>query len=284
MKNLTGLRITAYLAFFLFLTVVFIILNFPMDMVADKVNGELSALSKGAAHVESVRFSLPMSLTLSDLTVDVNGQKLDVGEARVTPHLQSLVGSSRGADVVVSGPWGDLPLSLVIRNGGWDLSGGSDNIVLSLLPGADGLAVDIQGSLSAGTDLSYVSEGAGSLSGKVSLVLGDAVVSGGVMEMFGIKPVNLKNVQTFLTIEKNLLTLGETRIEGDVMGDGRGTVRLVPNDPGSSRLDLTINLRPSLEARERLAPLFNLLGGGGKPGSSVALRIRGTVDQPQVSM
>jgi len=284
LKSRSGLRITLYVLFFLFLTAIFVFANFPMDMVTNRANKELSTLSGGAARVKSARFSLPASLVISELTVDPGGGDLNIGDARVTPHLRSLLGSSRGADVVITGPWGKLPISFVTQSGGWDLSGDSNKIELSLLPGADGLPVDIEGSLSITTDLNYVPEGNGSLSGKINLGLNSAVVSGQAMEMFGVKPVNLKNVQVFMTIEKNLLTFGETKIEGDVMGEGRGTIRLDPTDPGNSRLDLTLNLRPSLDARERLAPLFTLLGAGRKPDSSVTVRIRGTIDQPQVSM
>lgn len=284
MKSRSGLRITLYVLFFLFLTAIFVFANFPMDVVTNRVNKELSTLSGGAARVKSARFSLPASLVISDLTVDPGGGELNIGDARVTPHLRTLLGSSRGADVVIAGSWGKLPISFVTGSGGWDLSAVTENIKLSLLPGVEGLPVDIEGVLSVKTDLNYVEEGGGSLSGKIDLEINSAVVSGRTMEMFGVKPVNLKIVRAYLTVEKNLLTFGETRIEGDIMGDGRGTVRLVPADPGSSRLDLTLNLRPSLEARERLVPLFTLLGEGRKPDSSVTVRIRGTIDQPQVSM
>jgi len=255
-----------------------------MDRVTERINERLEAASRGAATVESVHYSLPLSLVLSDLTINLNGKRLDIGDARVTPHLLSLVGSSKGADVVFAGPWGKLPVSFGTDGGGWSLEGGNDKIELSLLPGVDGLPVDIVGDLSVSGDLNFVSEGQGSLSGKINIRLNEAVISGQTMEMFGVKPVNLNNIQTFMSVEKNLLTLGETRIEGDIMGEGRGTIRLVPSDIGKSRLDLTLNLRPSLEAREQLAPLFSLVGARKKPDSSLTVRIRGTIDQPQLNM
>jgi len=284
LKDRSGLRNTVYIIFFLLMTAVFFFVNFPAEIVTERINERLGAVSRGAAAVESAHLSLPLSLVLSDLTVNVNGKRLNVGDARVTPHLASLVGSSRGANVVFAGPWGKLPVSFGTDGGGWSLEGGNDEIELSLLPGVDVLPVDIAGKLSISTDLSYVSEGGGSLSGKINIRLNRVVISGQTMEMFGVKPVNLNNIQTFLSVDKNLLTLGETKIEGDIMGEGRGTIRLVPADVGNSRLDLTLNLRPSLEAREQLAPLFSLVGAGRKPDSSVTVRIRGTVDQPQYSM
>jgi type II secretion system protein N len=282
LKDRSGLRIAVYLVFFLLLTAVLVFVNFPMDRVTEGINGRLETASGGAATVESAHFSLPLSLVLSNLSVKLNGKRLNVGDARVTPHLLSLVGSSRGADVVFAGPWGKLPVSFGTDNGGWSLEGGNDEIDLSLFPGVDGLPVDIVGNLSVGGDLNFVSEG--SLSGKINIRLNEAVISGQTMEMFGVKPVNLNNIQTFMSVEKNLLTLGETKIEGDIMGEGRGTIRLIPSDIGKSRLDLTLNLRPSLEAREQLAPLFSLAGARKKPDSSLTVRIRGTIDQPQFSI
>jgi type II secretion system protein N len=270
LKDRSGLRIAVYLVFFLLLTAVLVFVNFPMDRVTEGINGRLETASGGAATVESAHFSLPLSLVLSNLSVKLNGKRLNVGDARVTPHLLSLVGSSRGADVVFAGPWGKLPVSFGTDNGGWSLEGGNDEIDLSLFPGVDGLPVDIVGNLS--------------LSGKINIRLNEAVISGQTMEMFGVKPVNLNNIQTFMSVEKNLLTLGETKIEGDIMGEGRGTIRLIPSDIGKSRLDLTLNLRPSLEAREQLAPLFSLAGARKKPDSSLTVRIRGTIDQPQFSI
>ena len=284
MKSRNGIRFALYAAFFLLLTAVFVVFNFPMEKVTDRVNQELSAVSGGTAQVKSARFSLPLSIRLSDLTVVVNGSSLEIGDAFVTPHLRSLLGSSRGADVMFVGPWGKFPVSFSAQGDGWELSGVSDELEVSQFPGTDSLPVDINGRLSISTDLNYSPEGRGSLSGKINLGLNSAVISGRTMEMFGVKPVNLNRIQAFLNIEKNLLTFGETKMEGDVMGDGRGTIRIVPADPGSSRLDLTLNLRPSLDARERLAPLFTLLGGRKKPDGSVNVRIRGTVNQPQVSM
>jgi type II secretion system protein N len=208
LKDRSGLRIAVYLVFFLLLTAVLVFVNFPMDRVTEGINGRLETASGGAATVESAHFSLPLSLVLSNLSVKLNGKRLNVGDARVTPHLLSLVGSSRGADVVFAGPWGKLPVSFGTDNGGWSLEGGNDEIDLSLFPGVDGLPVDIVGNLSVGGDLNFVSEGQGSLSGKINIRLNEAVISGQTMEMFGVKPVNLNNIQTFMSRRSREISWG----------------------------------------------------------------------------
>ncbi|TNF46940.1 type II secretion system protein GspN, partial [bacterium] len=175
MKGRSGLRTAIYLLFFLLVTVVLILVNFPMEKVTDRINEELGTASGNKTSVKSAHFSLPLSLVLTDVTLSVNGEQLNVGDARVTPHLLSLLDSSRGANVAFVGPWGKLPMSVVTDGGGWSLEGGSDKIQISLLPGFEDLPVDIAGDLSINGDLNYLPEGQGSLSGRINLRLKEAV-------------------------------------------------------------------------------------------------------------
>ena len=82
----------------------------------------------------------------------------------------------------------------------------------------------------------------------------------------------------------NVLTMGENTLKGDVEASAKGTVSIDPDDPGASRLDLSVRITPGPRNRERLMPVFSLLGARPGKDGSVSIGIRGTLGQPSFTM
>ena len=73
-------------------------------------------------------------------------------------------------------------------------------------------------------------------------------------------------------------------MEGDLAGTARGDIRITPANFEASRLNLTVELRPGPEHRERLAPLFSLMGARPRADGSFSFKVRGTVGEPSITM
>jgi hypothetical protein len=113
---------------------------------------------------------------------------------------------------------------------------------------------------------------------------GPIEIAGDLLEALNFAPLRISRTAVVATIKDNVLTLGENSIEGDLAVNARGTVKISVDDYEASRLDLIVELKPSLESRGRLLPVFNLMGAKSKPNGSVGMRVRGTVGRPSITM
>jgi type II secretion system protein N len=277
------LRLAGYILFFLCLTLVFSFLNYPRENLTGSVNGWLSEVSDQSLSVRNVSFRIPLSLKLGDIAVDMGKNRIVLGDAVVTPLLLPLLTGKKAFDVRLDGPWASSRFEFRTREDGWKLDVDFIKAELDTLPLSEGLPFELVGGAEAVLEIDIQDssdirlEGQGQFSGK------DIQASGGVLEVVGLSPLRFPSLNVFFTIKDNMLTLNENSVTGDITASARGTVRLVPSRPGSSQLDLTLDIKPGPAVSERLSPLFSVMGARQGPNGSVYLRIKGTINRPRIS-
>lgn len=286
MNRQAVLHSIVYVALFIFFTSLFLLVNYPSERLTDQVNGWIQAASKGTLSVGSARIKLPLSLEVGEITLDAGqGRSVDMGGAVVGPRLLGFISGKRGADVRLENPWLTSSLTLVSSGKGWDLDVRTMEIDLSELPG-DLMTFPLRLEGKIGVSLNLLSEdpSRGISSGKVRITSGPIEMSGGLLETLGFDPLRISRVLAVATVKDNVLTLGENALEGDLTATARGVVRIVSGNYMASRLDLTVELKPGPGSRERLLPVFTLMGARPRADGSVNLRIRGTVGKPSIIM
>ncbi|GBE14289.1 hypothetical protein BMS3Abin14_00330 [bacterium BMS3Abin14] len=284
MRRFGAVRYAAYALLFLSMTVIFLISTFPGDRMAEMLNGRMKDVTDGALSVDSAEYVFPMSMRVTGLSARLGGADVGLGNATVSMGPRSLVGKDRRAGIVLNGPWGELPVTLEMTGRTWNVRGRGEGIELSRIPGGQDLPVKLSGRLSLDVDLEVNSEGPGKISGKGNARVEAASISGGALDILGAGALKVTSGVVFWTIEDNLLTLGEVAIQGDVIGNARGTALLYPSNLENSRINMTFTLRPSAASRKRLAPLFLLAGAGAKADGSITVKVRGTFRRPKLSL
>jgi type II secretion system protein N len=279
-----AVRPTVYLLLFALFTAIFLVVNFPQDQVAAYVNQWMKENAGNVLTAQAASAQFPLSIRLRDIELASGGRKYPVGDLSLSPTLASLVRERKSFSALLEGDWGTLPIDMAFDRERWEVGFNGDGIELSMLPAAPDLPIDLEGELSIDTRIKGTGGGKPVFSGEGSIHLVDAVVGGDALELFGVDEIKLTKVRLFWSAEDNLVTLQETGIEGDIMGDIGGTILVLPGNPGNSRVNLTLNLRPSLEAQDRIGPLMSLLGS--KTGSSGGVRVTidGTLGEPKFAL
>ena len=278
-------RYLLYALVFLLLTGAFLILHFPEDRLAWMVNSSLQRTTGGLISVDSAGLTPTMALVLDGVSVAGDDGKVAVGSARIRINPLSNLGATRRIRFSLYGPWGQFPGSFRRSGGGWRLQGAGSGIRLSEFGPVASLPVRLDGELGLDLDLDVRrgADGRETASGEGELIIKDARVSGGIVDLLGEEGVSFVQVRSFLKVEDNLVTLGESRFTGDLLGDVKGTVQLVPENLQLSRMDLTVAVRPSVAERDRLGSLLTMLGGRQRADGSVVITLRGTFLNPVVN-
>jgi len=284
MNRKAALRYIIYLAILLIFTIFFIVLNFPAKKTTQLVNQTLAEISDSKVTAGKAEFILPFSLKVEDLSVQGSKGPLDLGEAIVTPSLLALITGGKKADVRLQGPWIMSRFSIASQGDGGVFVLRSMEIDLSRLPETDSLPFELSGNVEATADLQTEDWTKGIFGGEARSTSGGIVADGGLLETFGLAPLAFSRFSAFATIENNVMTLGETFLEGDISATARGTVQIIPADYTVSRLDVTVELKVAPKYRERLKPVFGLMGARPRADGTVNFRIRGTIGRPAIKM
>jgi type II secretion system protein N len=286
MNRKVVLHSIAYFAIFVIFTILFVVFNYPAQRLADQINRRIGTISKGALTVGSARIKPPLSLEMGEISLDVGqGRWLDMGEAVVGVRLLPLLSGKKGADIRLVNPWLDSSSTLVSSEDGWDLDVRSMDIDLSELPEeVMTLPLRLEGKVGVSMSLHSKDPSQDISSGDVNLTSGPIEISGDLLEALGFSPLRISRVLAVATIKDNLMTLGENSIEGDLTANVRGEMRIAPADYLASRLNLTVELKPGPGNRERLVPIFNLMGAQPRADGSIIFRVRGTLGRPSVTM
>jgi type II secretion system protein N len=279
------LRSVIYAALFLVFTFIFMLLNYPSERLTDQLNELLLPASKGTVFVEDVRFRLPLSLEAEKVILKVDQRSVEMGRAVVRLGLFSLLSGSKKARVHLENPWLDSSLTVVSSGDGLDLDARRIELDLSGLPeDIMPFPLDLKGKVTAVLHLVSTDPSRGVASGEVKLTSEPIELSGDLLETLGLSPFRISSVTAVATVKDNTLTLGENTVKGDIAAVARGEVRITPANFMDSRLNLTVEFRPGPKYRERLAPIFSLMGARPKADGSVNLRVRGTVGEPSITM
>ena len=284
MNRKAALRYIIYIAVFIFFTILFIVVNFPAQKTTLLVNQILAEISDSSVTARKAEFILPFSLKVKDISVQVNKNPLDLGEAIVTPSLLALITGRKKADVRLQGPWIISRFLVSSQGDGGVFVLRSMDIDLSRLPETASLPFELSGNVEATAALQTEDWAKRIFSGEARSTSGAIVADGGLLGTFGLAPMGFSKFSAVATIEDNVMTLGETFIEGDISATARGEIRIAPADFMASRLDLTVELRPGPEYRERLAPVFTMIGARSRADGSVHIGVRGTVGEPSITM
>ena len=285
MNRRTVLRSIIYVVVFVFSTLLFMLLYYPSERLTDQVNGLLFAASEGAVSVDNVRFSPPLSLEVGAVTLETGQGSVDMGRAVVGVRLFSLLSGNKGADVRLENPWLNSSFTVVSSGEGWDLESRNIEVDLSTLPeDIMPFPLRLTGKVRVSLNLLSTDSSLGVSSGEVKITSEPIEMSGDLLETLGLAPFRISSVMAVATVKDNVLTLGENALEGDLAGAARGEIRISPADFMASRLNLSVELTPGPEYRERLTPLFALMGARAKADGSVSFKIRGTIGKPAVTM
>jgi type II secretion system protein N len=200
-------------------------------------------------------------------------------------RLFTFLSGKSGADVRLENPWLDSSLTFVASREGWDLDVRSMEIDLSQLPDdIMTLPLRLKGKVEVSLNLLSNDPSQDVLSGDVRITSGPIELSGDLLETFGFAPFRISRVMAVATIKDNVVTLGENAIDGDLTAAARGKIRIASANYMASRLDLTLELKPGAEYRKRLLPIFTLMGARPRADGSVNIRVRGTLENPTVTM
>ena len=284
MNRKAALRYITYIAVFIFFTILFTVVNFPAQKTTLLINQTLAEISDGSITAEKAEFTLPFSLKVENIRLKMNRGPLDLGEAIVTPGLLALITGKKKADVRLQGPWIKSRFLVSSQGDGGAFVLRSMDIDLSRLPETGLLPFELSGKVEVTADLQTEDWAKGIFRGEARSTSGAIEADGGLLGALGLAPVGFSGFSAVSTIEDNVMTLGETFIEGDISATARGTVRIALADYKASILDLTVELKPASQYRERLQPVFSLLGVRPGPDGTVNFRVRGTVGKPAVTM
>ena len=283
MKRLSRFRPVAYVLLFLVFAGIFFIITFPGESITRAVNAGLKSASGDLASIDSSRFSPPKSIEVDGIRVRVGGDNLVVGRASISPSILSMLSGMKRWKIKLSGAWGNIPLKIGIGDGRWEMSSADADIDISKLP-VDELPVEMAGRILFNSELAIVGKESMNISGKGNMGFDKVVLTGGPMKMFGIDHLQFVRGKAFWSIKENVITIGENGVEGDIIGIIRGTIKLDPGNLARSRLNMLLNIRPSLEAADKLGLLFSLAGKKRSSDGSVIVKIQGTLDNPKYSL
>lgn len=278
------LRPGVYVLLFLLFTVLFAVMNLPQERIAGYVNAWMRENVGDLFTAEAVRVKPPLSLHISGINMRLGGGDLPLGDLVVTPGLRSLLSSRKSLSALLEGDWGQIPLSLKVDRDSWVLDTKGHGMDLSLSPAAGYLPLDLVGAMSADAHLEGTTGGQSRFSGEGSFLLTDVRLSSDMLDMIGVGKVSLSEVRLYWSAEDNLVTFRETKAVGDITGEMGGTILVYPGNPEASRVNLTLNLRPSPEATERFETVLSLLGSKRGPDGGVRVRVRGTLGEPKFSL
>ena len=275
-----------YVALFIFFTLFFIPVNYPSERLTDQVNGWIWAASKGTLTVEYARIKPPMSMEVVGITLDGGqGRSVDMGDAVVGMRFLALLTGKRGADVRLENPWLKSSLSLVSSGQSWDLDVQSMEFELSELPD-DFMPIPLRldGMIRMSLNLLSNDLSQGISSGEVRITSEPIEIGGDLLEALGFAPLGISRVSAVASVKDNVVTLGETTLEGDLAAAVRGVIRIASDNYMASRLDLTVELKPGPGNRERLVPVFTIMGVRPRADGTINFKIRGTVGEPAITM
>jgi len=286
MNRKATLRYVIYVALFVFFTLLFITVNYPSEKLTDKVNDLIYVASNGTVTVGNVSLKPPFSMEMASITLVADqGRSVDMGVALVRPHLLRFLSGNKGANVRLKNPWLTSRLTFVSSGDGWSLDIRSIEVDLSKLPDEFmSLPLAMEGKVLISLDLLSNDPSQGISNGEASVTSGPVVISGDILKTLGFAPLKITRVSMFATVKDNVLTLGENAIDGDLEATARGVVRITPDNPMASRLDIAVELKPGPESRERLLPIFKLAGARPGADGSISFKVRGTVGRPAVTM
>ena len=279
------LRSIVYVVLFIFFTLLFILPNYPSQRLTDQVNRFLLDASKGAVSVDNVRFRPPLSLEAGEVTLEVGQSSVDMGRAVVGMRFLSFLSGKKGANVDLENRWLNSSLTIVSSGKGWDLDVRRVELELSELPeDIMPFPLSLKGKVGVSLNLLSADASKGVSSGAVRITSEPIEMGGDLLETLGLAPFRITSLMAVATLKDNILTLGENAMEGDLAGTARGDIRIGPANFMASRLNLTVELTPGPEYRERLVPVFTLMGARPRADGSVSFKVRGTVENPTVTM
>ena len=278
-------RTLIYVGVFVLFTLFFLVVNFPSEKLTDQINEWILPASNGTLAAGNARIKLPLSLEVGAITLKLDHGLLDLGKAVVRPHVLGMLGGKKGADVNLENPWLDASFSVVAEGQGLDLDIAHAVIDLATFP-QEILPVPLElvGEVELSMELFSKDLTREVSSGDVRITSGPVTVGGDLLSAVGFSPLKITTISAFATIEENVATLGENTIEGDINANARGVIRLTPANFRASRLDLALQVKPDPDSRERLEPIFSLMGARIRSDGSINLRVRGTVEKPSITM
>jgi len=272
-----------YVTVFLVLAGIFFIVTFPDEKIGKLLIDIIGRETGSKVTLSSASYSPPFALRAKDLKVKFEGKDIVLDRARISVSPFSMFSDRKRFGVELAGEWGRLVLGFNSGKDLFEITARTGGIDIARLPLQD-LPVGIDGRLivDGGTSVSQREKSEVSGSGKITIE--NVTLSGGYLEALGLGTLAFDSGKAFWSVIDNNLTIGENAVSGDINGKARGGIIIDPADPGRSRLDIALTMRPSDQAAARLSPLFSLAGKARAADGSVTVKIGGTFDNPRYSL
>jgi type II secretion system protein N len=274
-------RVIIYVLAFFVAGIISLAFSFPSEKVTGIIKRQLTVNTGGTLTISEASLAFPASVVISDLRFTSRGDEIFIGVARVDPGFWGLLIGRKSADIDVAGPWGDAKLSVADQGSERELVVREVDADLARLLTGVSLPVDLAGQVTGKLNLRSGPGDGGPVSGEGSLMAADLIVSGALLEMVGAGQVNVERLSLDWTAEENKFTVQEGRFTGDISGDLTGSFVAQPDQPGRSRLALSITITPAPAAAGKLSALY-LLAGLKDDGRPVRIGIGGTLARPTV--
>jgi len=285
MKRSSIFHVISYSALFVLFTFLFFLANYPSARLADQVNSWVVPATDGSVRVDNAGIRFPLSVHLDGITMKLDQGSISLGKAVVDPHLLGFIAGKRAADVKLENPWLELNLTFGSSSEKWNLNVRSAEIDLSRLPKEImTFPVSLKGKVDANLKLRSEDPSDGVTSGDIRITSGPVTISGDLLKALGFDPLSLSRGSVVATVKDNVVSLKETDLEGDLTASARGQIKLNTNDIMASRLDLILDVRPSVDKKERFAQILKLLNKRPRADGSTRFRIRGTLGKPSMKM
>lgn len=286
MKRPGVLRLTVYGTVLILFTVLFTVVNYPTERLSVYVSEWIVSATDGAVTTGDARIRLPFALVVSDITLREGvARPLNLGEAVIRPGILAFLSGKKAADVRLSNPWFRLRSRVVSSADSLDLAVRDAEIDLGELPeDLFPVPLELSGKVRLSLDLVTEALSRETFSGNIRLSSGPIVITGDLLQTLGLSPFNITGVSAVASVKDNVASLGENSVEGDLSAVANGEIRLLPADPAASRLNLDVKLTPGPDKKEKMGPIFALMGTRIRADGNINIRVRGTIKRPVVTM
>jgi type II secretion system protein N len=284
------LRIALYGAFFFIVLVLAVLVTFPWDTLARRIEEEVARSSPGTTLViGEIGPSLPVGVRLANVVYQSEGKngaapsKWTVDRIRLKPVWWSLLRGRPGVSFAVDLLSGQLTGSATKSKEGTTVSASFDHMLLDEGKVVEeALGVPLAGTLHGSLEATATADGKLTTAHLLATV-DDAKVKGGKVAGFTLPTMDLGRPEVDLVVEKGEAKLVKCEAKGkDVTLTATATSTLRPQ-LGFSPVKGQLKVKPAeafLDKNPALKAGLSLAGSFKKPDGSLEFPLNGTLSKP----
>ncbi len=260
--------------FFIIVTIVFIYTLFPSESVKRYTEIKVNQNENINVKIGSATPLFPPGISYSDVCINYQGTKIDcVSKLKIYPSFVSLFSGFNISGDILNGNF-----DADIKDNGKSVYAELDSIKLEkfnykLIPNLPN-DLKISGVLKSIISINMEN---GSQKGNIESLIENLKIS---LNKFPLKNISFNDIKLTLSINRKNMNIKDLTFSGpDINGTIKGFV-LINKNPYLSRLNLTLNIEPTVSFIKRTQskiPLKSLLG----TKKSISIVLKGTPSKPQ---